>query len=317
MPITPVHNTVSRRVKLNDLHILMVVVQAGSMNRAAGLLNSTQPAISRSIKELERVIGVPLLDRTPRGVEPTLFGRAMLDGGAAMFDDLHQTLQNIKFLKDPTTGSVRVGCSPLLAATVVAAVIERMSRSFPRMRFDLLSAPVEVVHRELNERRLDLVVTRQAGPIVEEQIEFVHLFDDSLVAVCGRKHPLARRRKLTLPDLVSESWALPPPDLVLGEDVLNGFRKHGLEPPVPIVVTVSPEARMSLVAHGRFITIFPESALRFSGKRADMSILPVKLPTASVPVGIATLRKRAINPVARLFLEHAREITRPLVRRSS
>lgn len=128
---------------------------------------------------------------------------------------------------------------------------------------------------------------------------------------------MARRRKLTLADLVSESWVLPPPDLVLGEAVLDGFRQHGLKPPVPTVATVSPEARMSLVAHGRFITIFPESALRFSGKQADMSILPVKLPTARVPVGIATLRKRAIHPVARIFMEHAREITRPLARRSS
>ena len=64
-------------MKLNDLHVLMAVVEAGSMNKAALLLHTTQPAISRSIGELERTIGVRLLDRNPRGVEPTEYGRAL------------------------------------------------------------------------------------------------------------------------------------------------------------------------------------------------------------------------------------------------
>ena len=96
------HDHISRRMKLHDLHILMTVVQAGSMNKAATLLNSTQPAVSRSIGDLERTMGVPLLDRSPRGIVPTDYGRALLEGGAAMFDDLRQTLKNIEFLDDPS-----------------------------------------------------------------------------------------------------------------------------------------------------------------------------------------------------------------------
>src|SRR6516164_8240999 len=79
---------IGRRMKLHDLHVLMVVVQVGSMGKAAALLNTGQSAISRSIAELEHAIGVRLLDRTRQGVEPTAYGRALLDGGAAVFDDL-------------------------------------------------------------------------------------------------------------------------------------------------------------------------------------------------------------------------------------
>ena len=71
------------RIKLHDLHVLIAVVQAGSMGKAATHLNTTQPAVSRSIAELEDAIGVRLLDRNPQGVEPTTFGRALLDGGTA------------------------------------------------------------------------------------------------------------------------------------------------------------------------------------------------------------------------------------------
>src|SRR6266851_1070779 len=109
------------RMKLQDLHVLMAVVQAGSMSKAAVLLNTGQSAISRSIGELERTLGVCLLERGPRGVEPTAYGRAVLDGGVAVFDDLRQTVKNIAFLTDPAAGEIRIGCHPFLAASFVSA----------------------------------------------------------------------------------------------------------------------------------------------------------------------------------------------------
>src|SRR5258708_39530928 len=72
---------IGRRMKLHDLHVLMAVAQAGSMSRAAQILNTTQPAVSRSIADLEHTIGVRLLDPGRHGVEPTAYGRALLDGG--------------------------------------------------------------------------------------------------------------------------------------------------------------------------------------------------------------------------------------------
>src|SRR3954467_6584712 len=102
---------IGRRVKLHDLHVLMAVVQSGSMNKAAALLLTTQPAVSRSVAELERMMGVRLLDRNAQGVEPTAYGRALLDGGKAVFDDLRQAVNSIEFLADPTAGEVRIGCS--------------------------------------------------------------------------------------------------------------------------------------------------------------------------------------------------------------
>jgi DNA-binding transcriptional LysR family regulator len=79
---------IGRRMKLHDLRVLIAVVEAGSMSRAAKLLNTTQPAVSRSIAELEDMVGVRLLDRGRHGAEPTPYGRALLAGGTAMFDDL-------------------------------------------------------------------------------------------------------------------------------------------------------------------------------------------------------------------------------------
>src|SRR6478752_1580576 len=138
-----VSDRIGRPIKLQDLHVLMAVVQTGSMNKAAVLLNTGQSAISRSIAELEHTIGVRLLDRNPQGVEPTRYGRALLDGGAAVFDDLRQALKNIEFLADPTAGEVRIGSTPLLAASFIPAVIDRLSRRYPRVVFHLMTGYVE------------------------------------------------------------------------------------------------------------------------------------------------------------------------------
>src|SRR4051812_26190685 len=104
-----VSDRIGRRMKLHDLHVLMTVVQAGSMSKAAALLNTGQPAISRSIADLEHTIGIRLLERNRQGVEPTEYGRALLAGGAAVFDDLRQAVKNIEYLADPTVGEIRVG----------------------------------------------------------------------------------------------------------------------------------------------------------------------------------------------------------------
>ena len=130
---------IGRRMKLQDLHVLMTVVQAGSMGKAARRLNTTQPDISRSIADLEHALGVRLLDRHRQGVEPTEYGRALLDCGVAVFDDLRQGVKNIEFLADPTAGEVRIGSITLLAASFVSAVVDRLSRRYPRIVFHLVA----------------------------------------------------------------------------------------------------------------------------------------------------------------------------------
>jgi DNA-binding transcriptional LysR family regulator len=114
---------IGRRMKLHDLHVLLAVVQTGSMSKAAVVLNTTQPAISRSIAELESVVGVRLLERSAHGVEPTKYGRALLECGVAVFDELRQGVNKIEFLADPTAGEVRVGSHHFLSASFVPAGI--------------------------------------------------------------------------------------------------------------------------------------------------------------------------------------------------
>ena len=303
---------IGRRIKLHDLHVLMAVVQAGSMNKAAALLNTGQSAISRSIADLEHTVGTMLLDRSPQGVAPTRSGRALLDGGAAAFDDLRQAVKNIEFLADPAAGEVRIGCTPLLAASFASAVIDRLSRRYPRMVYHLTTGYVETLHRDLSERNVDLLIARRFGPIEDEQVSFELLFDDSSVVAVGAQSRWARRRRTDLAELVNESWVLPPPGSGIASLAKEAFRVRGLDYPRTVVITDSPQVRMSLLETGHFVTIFPASALKFPGKRAEIKALPIELPNVRVPNGIVTLKDRPLGPAAERFVACARDIAKPL-----
>src|SRR5918997_2490886 len=132
---------IGRRVKLRDLHVLMAVAECGGMAKAAESLAITHPVVSKTISELEQTLGVRLFDRGARGVEPTAYGRALLDCGAAVFDELRQGLRRIEHLGDAAAGELRVGCPDIMMAGVMPPLVDRFLRRFPKVR-------LEVVHAE-------------------------------------------------------------------------------------------------------------------------------------------------------------------------
>src|SRR5215475_13852910 len=132
MPLDP---RVARRLKLRDLHILLEVVNAGSMGKAADRLHVSQPVISKAIASLERNLGVRLLDRNMRGINLTDYGRAALKCGIAVFDDIKKGFEEIEFIANPKVGVVRVGCTEPAFAGVVSAAIDHLSPRYPRVVF--------------------------------------------------------------------------------------------------------------------------------------------------------------------------------------
>lgn len=305
---------IDRRLKLHDLHVLVTVVQAGSMGKAAARLNSCQPAVSRSIAELEHALGVRLLDRSPHGVKPTGYGRALLEGGTAVFDELHRAVKNIEHLADPSAGEVRVGCSPLLAATCVSAAIDDLSRRYPRVVFRLVVGYGDMLHRELIERNVDLLIARRFRSIADDRLDYEFLFEDTYSVVVSGENRWSRRRKLEFADLADEPWALPPPESAFGSIIMEAFRAIGRDYPLTVVLAEPFETRIALVATGRFISIFPSSLLRFSTIGADLKCLPVKHSMRRLPVGILTLKNRTLSPVAQRFIDSARNVAKPLRR---
>src|SRR5919108_3831482 len=170
---------IGRRLKLRDLHILLAVVQQRSMAKAATELAISQPAVSKAITDMEHTVGLRLLDRTRRGIEPTIYGRALIKRGLAVFDELRQGVKELEFLADPTAGELRIGSSEGMAAGFLPAVIDRLSRRYPRVTSNVAQAVFAAMqYRELRERSIDLLLGRVVTPFREEDPAVEILFDD-------------------------------------------------------------------------------------------------------------------------------------------
>jgi DNA-binding transcriptional LysR family regulator len=171
------------RLKLRELRILLVVTQAGSMARAAKELAISQPAVSRAIADMEDTLGVPLFDRSSRGIEPTQYGHALLKRGVAVFDELKQGVQDIAYLSNPETGELRIGSSSSLSEGIVLAVVNQLSRKYPRVVFHVVPGGALALYDHLRARRIELGFARLRGIVTEDDVDAEILFEEPLVVV--------------------------------------------------------------------------------------------------------------------------------------
>ncbi len=301
---------IGRRFKLRELYILSAAVQWGSMAKAAAHLAMSQPAVSEAIANLEATLRMPLLDRSPRGIEPTIYARALLKRGTVVFDELRQGIRDMEFLADPATGEVRIGCPESLAAGFVPTVIDEFSRQHPQVVFQVVDANTATLDfRELRERNVDVMIGRISKPFFDDDINLEILFDDRFVIAAGEQSRWARRRKIELSELVSEPWMLALPNNLVRSLLVDVFRARGLDPPREKVISNSQHVRMHLLATGRFLTIIAESQLRFNASRWSFKKLTVDVGILQLPVAAATLRNRTLSPAVQLFIERARAVT--------
>src|SRR5262245_46738666 len=262
----PWNDRIKRRLKLRDLDIPMAVVQTGSMGNAASSLNMSQPAVSKAIADLEYATGVRLLDRSRQGVEPTRYGLALLKRGVVIFDELRHGIQDIDFLADPTAGELRIGATDPVAVAIVAPIIERFNRQYPRMTFQVFSGDTAPqLYRTMLERNAELVISRLASPAPDEY-SVETLFQDSLVVVAGANNPWIRRREIKLAELIDEPWTLQPQESFFGSLVAEAFRASGLAFPRLTVGATSIHLRHEMLASGRFLTVLPGFSLRLPRK---------------------------------------------------
>jgi DNA-binding transcriptional LysR family regulator len=301
-----------RHLKLRDLDVLMTVARCGTMGKAAAQLSVSQPAISKAIGEMERTLGVRLLDRSPQGVKPTIYASALLDHGVIAFDELRQAIRQIEYLADPTVGDVRIGCSVVLAEGFVATAINRFSQRYPRVTFQLLAEESGLIYRALEERKVDLALLLIFEPVAKAHLTTEILYDEPHVIAVGANNPWSRRRRIRLADLINEQWVLPPLGSLTGSIVQEAFRAAGLAVPNATIITSSTPARYTLVASGRFLSILPASVLAFASKKPAPKALPVELATARRPIGIIALKNRALSPVVQRFIDCARGVAKPL-----
>lgn len=309
---------VASRLKLRDLRLLDTVVRQGSMAKAAHQLHISQPAISKAIAEMEHVLGVRLIERGRQGVEPTPHGAALLRRSLAIYDELRQGVAEIEQLSDPTAGSVRIAVPEPIGAGLATALITQFTQKYPRASVYVTQTPVAALqvleprYRDLRNRNVDFVLAPIFEPALDDDLANEPLFEDPPAVAVGIHNPWAKRRKVSLGDIVQEPWVIQPDDSIAGRQHIAAFTTLGLPVPSHKIISASVHTQIGLVADRGFFTIFPHSMMHFSAVRLSLKVMPIKLEIPPLHVGILWLKKRSVSPAAQEFIRMARDITKPL-----
>jgi len=304
-----------RRLRLRDLKLLQEVVRLGSMAKAARELGITQPAVSKALSDLERLLDVSLLDRGAGGVVPTSYGDALLRHANVMFDELRRVHLDLAHLADPSVGALRIACPEFVAAGILPVALERFGKRFPRVVVDVVQAEnIAPEFRLLRERQVDLIVGRvlPPQPAAQDDVAIELLFGERLHVVAATRSPWAKKRKLSLAELVDERWTLPPGDSVAGGLAAEAFAAENLPEPKATIISFSLHLRKAAAASGEFLTVLHDSILRLSRERSGLRILPVPLKIKAQPVAVITLKERTLLPAARPFIDCLRDVAASL-----
>jgi DNA-binding transcriptional LysR family regulator len=308
---------IGRRLNLRGLHVFATVVQSGSMAKAAAQLGVAQPTVSETIADLEDTYGVRLLDRSPRGVQPTMYGAALYRRCVAAFDELKQSGRDMEFLANPKVGELWIGCQESLLAAVLPPIIRRFSEDYPQVTLHVDDVPSPVVQlAELRNRKYDFVLARIRKPLVDGDVNVETLFNDQVVIAADARSRWLRRRKIDLAELVDEPWMLTPPDGWVYSRLAEAFAARGLDMPKANVLSVSVPLRNHLLADSNHLSAFANSVLRLNAERYGLKALPVDLPQRPWPAVVVTPRNRTLSPLVERFIECARDVVKSIAGKS-
>jgi DNA-binding transcriptional LysR family regulator len=304
---------IGKRIKLRDLHILQAAAETGSMAKAANDLAITQPAVSYAIAELENALGVPLLERSSQGVTPTVYGLVLLDRSKIVFNELRHGISEIGSLADPSVGELRIGTTPPMSA-IASAVFNTLVPSYPRMTFALTVGGTDILLDHLRRRDIELVISRLADFVGDQDLNVKTLFYDELAVICSKHNKWARKRGVSLAELVGEPWVFPEAGGFLTKVIEAAFEEYELEVPRATVTTQSTYALSVLVANGTFLGIHPTSMLTTPSEHTQLTAVDIRLRKTRGPIGLIALKARSLSPVAKLFVQAAGEVVKTIPR---
>lgn len=274
---------------------LLLAVEEGSLSAASRKLHYSQSSISRMIQSLESDWGFRLIDRTPRGVQPTQECRQLLPALKALRRETENLANRVQALRRIEAGKVRIATFSSVATYWLPNMISAFHRDYPQVDFELLIEDYNEIER--------LVLSGQADlgflllPIAS-QLECTLLYQDPLLAVLPQDHPMAKQRRISLADISRYPFIL----LKQGQrsEISDLFEEYGL-PLKPTYTTLDDYAIMAMVEKNMGVSILPELILQRNNYRIVTRGLT---PPARRKIGLASRPREELSPAARRFLDY-------------
>lgn len=275
----------SSQIKLRHLIVVASIAQRGSIREASAVLHLTQPAMSRSLAEVERILGVQLFDRGPKGMTVTTAGAPLITHMQLVTSEVGSMLRHADEIVNGGRGEVRVGTLLAGTADILPTAVFEVTRHHPGVRVAVSEGTPDRLHEDLMSGQIDLVVGRVSPLASMPGVDVEPLYDDEVHVVCTPSHPRSGHRG-TLAELVDDAWILPPRDTSLRQQVEAAFIRECGRAPDRVIECVAPVPLRALVLRGEHLAVVP-SGIFADDLDSDMLVsLQLDIEGTSVPVGI-------------------------------
>ncbi|MES2186579.1 MAG: LysR family transcriptional regulator [Pseudomonadota bacterium] len=305
-PELPSLASIQGRVRLRQLALVLAIEERGSLRRAAEALSVSQPAATKMLSELEQSLGLQLFERGARGMEPTLFGQAVVRYAHLILTDLQGLREELSALAAGRAGKVSVGTIMAAAPVLLSDTIAELKQKHPSLEISVTMETSDVLVPMLEQGRLDVVIGRQTEGAELAGLHFEPLYSEALSVVTGPGHALAGRPALTLADLSGQSWILQPRSSPMRKLIEASFRDAGLDPPADVLETNSVLTTTSLLKQTHMVAVLPTSVATYYAENGMLSLLSVRLEKQLDAFGAITRRQRMQPPALRQLLASLR-----------
>lgn len=300
------------RFKMRQMALVLKLIETGNLHDAAAALNMSQPAATKLIQEIEAALDAMLFIRQPRGMKPTPSGIMAARHAGVILAELRKMQEDVKGLQHGITGYVRLGAMISAVPAPVTQALTKMSETYPTVEVSLSVGTSDVLLPELAAGRLDIVVGSIAGAVGAEALNYSPLGEDVAVVVAGITNPILRQHDLSLKDVFSERWILPPVGAPELRSVEAAFNAAGLPLPVNSTRMASMIATATAVGLTDTLAIVPQSMFRYFAKFQAMGKVDLDLQAPSEPYGLMDVRNRPLTPAARALYDFIRDASEQL-----
>lgn len=299
---TRITDRAATRLKFKQLRLLVAVSEFGSIQHAARELQMSQPAATKLIQDLELDFEAQLFQRTNRGVVPTAQGEALIRHGKLILAQVSNAAQELDDISEGSSGRVVVGTLLAAAPILLPTAISDVMADRPNVAIKVVEGTNDALMPALYAGEIDMIVGRLPAYRARAKLIQETLFDEKVVAVVGKRHPLAEQSSVQFDELKPFGWILPPPETTLRRQIDQYFVSEDQYIPPTVLESVSYLTNRTLFQQTDLVGLMPEHVVEHDIREGLLTELNWQVPFGRGPIGISYRGADSLSPAAAAFL---------------
>jgi DNA-binding transcriptional LysR family regulator len=308
--MTNIDRILRSNVKLKHLQLLVALDEFRHIGRVAEFLSVTQPAVSKTLAEIERMFGLELFARSPRGTEPTAFGDAVIRFARLVLADYSRTRDELDAVARGAAGRTSVGAMVVAVAELLLPAVKLLKRRSAQTTVSVEEGDLTRLLPRLRVGELDLIVGRLEPGYASPDLDTEALYEESMAIVAAPGHPLCKKARPAWSDLAKEPWIMPPPWASSRIKLNQMFYKHRLHPPVDLVESASFLVTLSFMRECGSLGFVARGVAQDLERQGLARTLRVVVPIELPPVGLISLSGRVRTPTTEQLVDCLREVAK-------